>query len=64
VAAKEQWQSHRFSIGRLGVRLTDTEWIAVTLLWQERLSQPTQQEANSRLRPAANCRHPKWKKSH
>jgi len=33
------------------------EYIAVTLLVQERSPQPPQQEAKFRLRPAANCRH-------
>jgi len=45
------------AIGRLGVRSTTTEWITVALLGQERSPQPPRQEANFRLRSAANCRH-------
>jgi len=33
------------------------EWIAVPLLGQERSPQPPRQEAQFRLRPAANCRY-------
>ena len=44
----------RLPIGRLGVRSTATEWIAVALLGQKRSPQPPRQEANSKVRPAAN----------
>jgi len=32
-------------------------WIAAAFLGQERSPQPPRQEAQFRLRPAANCRH-------
>ena len=38
-------------------RSTATEWIAVAFLGQECSPQPPRQEANFRLRPAANCDH-------
>ena len=58
-AAIAQWLSYRLPIGRLGVLSTATEWIAVALLGQERSPQTPRQEAQCRLRPAANCRHQK-----
>ena len=57
-----QWWSVRLPIGRLGVRSTATEGIAVALLGQELSLQSPRQEANFRLRPFANCRHQKRKK--
>jgi len=56
-AAMAQWWSFRLPIGRLGVWSTATKGIAVALLGQERSPQSPRQGANSRLRPAANCRH-------
>jgi len=53
-------QSVSLSIGRLGVRSTATEWIAVVLLGKDRSPQSPRQEAQFRLRPAANCRHQKY----
>jgi len=51
-----QWLSVRLSIGRLGIPSTATELVAAALLGQERSPQPPRQEAQFRLRPAANCR--------
>jgi len=49
--------SNNCHLRRFGGRSTTTEWIAVALHGQERSPQPTQQEAQFRLRPAANRRH-------
>ena len=56
-AAITQGQTVCLSIGRWGVQSTATEWISVAILGKERSPQPPQQEAQFRLRPAANCRH-------